>query len=141
MPSREALSELAMGLITMNIGAHLSYHRIHNALRRIITRSLMEGTGGVVLGVITAATAPGTTLALVRETRDRGPFVKTLLSVVAGDNILCICLFALLGMLLADYYAKEKEPIYCAPSSPAPGPKKLWQQHLSASLLTQRHAS
>jgi PTS system fructose-specific IIC component len=116
------LSMMAMSLIAASIGAHLSYRRIHNALRRIIGIALLEVLCSVTLVVaacrlfhagwpttillaaISAATAPGTSLALVRENRAKGPFVKTLLSVVALDNILCIFLFALARILLADFY-------------------------------------
>ncbi|HET6349139.1 MAG TPA: PTS sugar transporter subunit IIA [Candidatus Krumholzibacteria bacterium] len=116
------LSVLAMGLISARIGAHLSYRRIHNALRRITGIALMEVLCSVVLvlavcrllhaswptaillAAISAATAPATSLALVREGRARGPFVKTLLSVVALDNMLCISLFALARILVANFY-------------------------------------
>ncbi len=116
------LSSFAMGLITVAVGSQLSYQSIHNALRRIITIALCEVVGAVVLvtfasrlvgadwptafvlGCIAAATAPATTIALVRETRSKGPFVKTLLSVVALDNMLCIMLFAFSSALMADIY-------------------------------------
>jgi PTS system fructose-specific IIC component len=116
------LSVLAMGLIAASIGAHLCYRRIHTALRRIIGIALLEVCGSVVLviavarwlhaswptatllAVIAAATAPATSVALVRESRAKGSFVKTLLSVVALDNILCISLFAVTRLLLSDFY-------------------------------------
>ena len=119
----EPLSSFAMGLITVAVGSQLSYQSIHNALRRIISIALCEVAGAVflvtlacrfigqvdwptafVLGCIAAATAPATTIALVRETRSKGPFVKTLLSVVALDNMLCIMLFAFSSALMADIY-------------------------------------
>ncbi|MCF6287412.1 MAG: cation:proton antiporter, partial [Candidatus Hydrogenedentes bacterium] len=118
----EPLSSFAMGLITVVVGSQLSYQSIHNALRRIITIALCEVGGAVifvtlasrlvgadwptafVLGCIAAATAPATTIALVRETRSKGTFVKTLLAVVALDNMLCIMLFAFSSALMADIY-------------------------------------
>jgi fructose PTS system EIIBC or EIIC component len=120
--SLKPLSSFAMGLITVAVGSQLSYQSIHNALRRIITIAMCEVAGAVilvtlasrlvgadwptafVLGCIAAATAPATTIALVRETRSKGPFVKTLLSVVALDNMLCIMLFAFSSTLMADIY-------------------------------------
>lgn len=117
------LSTFAMGLITINIGGHLSYRRIHNALGRIAVIALLEVAVAVslvvavarllgadwpvslLLGAVSAATAPGTTIALVRDNRAKGTFVKTLLSVVAVDNILCILLFAVMRTVVADYYA------------------------------------
>ncbi len=120
--SLQFLTNFAMGLITVSIGSTLSYRRIHNALRRIITISVAEVFGAValvtavcrlmgadwgvafVVGCIAAATAPATVLALVREARAKGSFVKTLLSVVALDNLLCIMLFAFSSTLLADFH-------------------------------------
>ncbi len=116
------LSVLAMGLIAASIGSQLSYRRIHNALRRIIGIAFFEvlcsitlvllvcrwfhasWPTAILLAAISAATAPATLLALVRENRAKGPFVKTLLSVVALDNILCISLFALGRILLGNFY-------------------------------------
>jgi PTS system fructose-specific IIC component len=118
------LSTFAMGLITINIGGHLSYRRIHNALGRITVMALLEVAVAVslvvtvarlfgadwplalLLGAVSAATAPGTTIALIRDNRAKGSFVKTLLSVVAVDNILCIFLFAAVRTVVADYYAR-----------------------------------
>jgi len=122
-PSLQLLSLFAMGLITINIGGHLSYRRIHNALGRIAVIAFLEVAGAVtlvvtvarllgadwplalLLGAVSAATAPATTIALIRDSRAKGTFVKTLLSVVAVDNILCILLFAAMRTIVADYYA------------------------------------
>jgi PTS system fructose-specific IIC component len=117
------LSTFAMGLITINIGAHLSYRRIHNALSRIAVIAVLEVAAAVtlvvavarllgadwplalLLGAVSAATAPATTIAVIRDNRAKGSFVKTLLSVVAVDNILCIVLFAAVRTVVAKYYA------------------------------------
>jgi len=119
----QPLSIFAMALITVSVGGQLSYRRIHNALRRIVIIVVLEATCGaivvtlvvrmlgagwltaVLLGSIAAATAPATTLAIIRENRAKGTFVKTLLAVVALDNILCIVFFAFTKTVVADYYA------------------------------------
>ena len=119
------LSTFAMALITVSVGSHLSYRRIHNAMRRIVFIALGEALGALtlvtllahlagldwpsafVLGCLAVATAPATTLALVREQRAKGPFVKTLFSVVALDNMLCIMLFAFGATLLGDFYGGQ----------------------------------
>lgn len=124
----EPLSSFAMGLITVAVGSQLSYQSIHNALRRIIGIALCESIGAMVLvtlavhlvvddwptafviGCISVATAPATTLALVRETRAKGPFVKTLLGIVALDNMLCIILFAFSSAIMADVHATGAGP-------------------------------
>lgn len=119
----QPLSAFAVGLIAASVGAQLSYRRIHNALRRIVLIAVLEGLGASIVvtlaarfvlkldwpiaalvGCIATETAPATTVALVRELRARGPFVKTLMSVVAIDNILCIMLFAFVQIVAADFY-------------------------------------
>src|SRR5690606_36238766 len=119
------LSTFAMGLIAVSIGGHLSYRRIHNALRRIISIAAGEilltfalvglamylMTESWILAVLFASlsidTAPGTTVALIRENRAKGTFVKALLSVVAIDNIIAIALFATISSILSGYFMQE----------------------------------
>jgi Kef-type K+ transport system membrane component KefB/mannitol/fructose-specific phosphotransferase system IIA component (Ntr-type) len=119
----QPLSTFAMGLIAATVGGHLSYQRLHNAMRRILTTAICEVAGAVlcvtllakllgaawptavILGAIAAATAPATTMALIRETRAKGSFVKTLLAVVALDNLLCIIIFAFAQSLVSDFFA------------------------------------
>lgn len=119
------LNTFAMGLITVSVGGHLSYRRIHNALRRILLIASFEaicavvavtlvirlfGAGwptAILLGAVAAATAPATTMAIIRECRAKGSYVKTLLSVVALDNMLCIVLFAFAQSMVADYFATD----------------------------------
>ncbi len=122
MVTLQPLSTFAMSLIAVSIGGHLSYRRIHNSIRRIVSISLMEvgvtvlvvvGVArlfqmdwpmSLMLGAISAATAPATTIALIRELRCKGPFVKTLVSVVALDNIFCILLFVMMRTFVSAYF-------------------------------------
>ncbi len=118
----QPLSTFAMSLVAVSIGGHLSYRRIHNSLRRIISISLLEVGCSVtvvigaarlfhmnwpmalLLGAIAASTAPATTIALIREMRAKGPFVKTLISTVALNNIFCILLFVMMRMFVSAYF-------------------------------------
>ena len=118
----QPLSTFAMSLVAVSIGGHLSYRRIHNSLRRIITISLFEVGFSVItvmvgsrlfgmdwpttllLGGIAASTAPATTIALIREMRAKGPFVKTLISTVALNNIFAILLFVMMRTFVAAYF-------------------------------------
>jgi mannitol/fructose-specific phosphotransferase system IIA component (Ntr-type)/NhaP-type Na+/H+ or K+/H+ antiporter len=118
----QPLSTFAMSLVAVSIGGHLSYRRIHNSLRRIISISVFEIGCSVItvmvaaklfgmdwpttclLGAISASTAPATTIALIREMRAKGPFVKTLISAVALNNILCILLFVMMRTFVAAYF-------------------------------------
>lgn len=119
----QPLSTFAISLIAVSAGGHFSYRRIHNALRRILLIAVFEvGCAfllvlvvllalkaswpvALVLASLAVGTAPATTLALVRENRAKGPFVKTLLAVVTVDSSLCILFFAVVHSLLAHYYA------------------------------------
>ncbi len=51
----------------------------------------------LVMGAISAATAPGAVLAIISELRASGPFTTTLLGVIALDDALTIILFAVAG--------------------------------------------
>jgi mannitol/fructose-specific phosphotransferase system IIA component (Ntr-type) len=118
----QPLSTFAVSLVAVSIGGHLSYRRIHNSLRRIIFISLFEVAGAftlvliasrlfrldwpmtLLLAAIAASTAPATTIALVREMKAKGSFVKTLISAVALNNILCILLFVMMKTLVSAYF-------------------------------------
>jgi mannitol/fructose-specific phosphotransferase system IIA component (Ntr-type)/Kef-type K+ transport system membrane component KefB len=122
MEALQPLSTFAMSLVAVSIGGHLSYRRIHNSIRRIISISIFEVGFSVVtvvlasrlfgmnwpttllLGGIAASTAPATTIALIREMRAKGPFVKTLISAVALNNILAILLFVMMRTFVAAYF-------------------------------------
>ena len=54
------------------------------------TRSLILS---LLLGVISGATAPATILAVIRETRSKGPMTDLLLPHVAINNLACVALF------------------------------------------------
>jgi len=122
MQDLQPLSTFAMSLVAVSIGGHLSYRRIHNSLRRIISISLLEVSFSVatvlaasrlfgmdwpttlLLGGICVSTAPATTIALIREMRAKGPFVKTLISAVALNDILCILLFVMMRTFVGAYF-------------------------------------
>jgi mannitol/fructose-specific phosphotransferase system IIA component (Ntr-type) len=121
----QPLSTFAIGLIAVSAGGHFSYRRVHNALRRILSITFFEvlcsftavftvaylmdmpWTVSLLLAALSAETAPATTMAIVRENRAKGPFVKTMLTVVSLDTSLCIILFAFARTVVADYYAVE----------------------------------
>ncbi len=107
----EPLTHFALALIGVTVGAHLNFRRLRNAVRRLVLLLLAEalitpalvvgavllggasGTLALLLGTLAISTAPATIVALVRETRARGVFVKTLIAAVALNNVACIVLF------------------------------------------------
>jgi PTS system fructose-specific IIC component len=108
----EPLTDIALSLIAVTVGAHLHIARLANAVRRLsylliaestitplLVFAVLYGIGGasldvaLLVGAVSIATAPATTVALVRETRSKGVFVKTLVAAVALNNTACIVVF------------------------------------------------
>lgn len=118
----QPVATFAMSLVAVSIGGHLSYRRIHNSLRRIISISIfevglsvtsvmlfsrlfgMDWPTTLLLCGIAASTAPATSIALIRESRAKGPFVKTMISAVALNNILCILIFVMMRAFVSSYF-------------------------------------
>ncbi|MFP6655842.1 MAG: cation:proton antiporter [Myxococcota bacterium] len=108
----EPLTDIALSLIAVTVGAHLHIHRLRNAVRRLSYLLIAESTitpllvfgvayglGGtsfelaLLFGAVSIATAPATIVALIRETRSKGVLVKTLTAAVALNNTACIVVF------------------------------------------------
>lgn len=108
------LTHFALALMAVTVGSYMNLRRLRNAgprllvlvvLESVLTPALVLGavllvpgiewTTGLLLGALAIATAPATTVAIVRETRSRGVFVKTLVAAVALNNIACILWFEL----------------------------------------------
>jgi len=103
--------DFALGLMAVAIGSHLNVRRLRHAYRRlalllaaevVVTPLLvyvvasLAGARWVLalpLAAVSISTAPATVLALVRETRSKGVFVRTLVAAVALNNLACIALF------------------------------------------------
>jgi PTS system fructose-specific IIC component len=114
-PTLEGLhpvTHFALGLIAVMVGSHLSFTRLRNATKRLARLLLLEATLtpglvmlaaravpgttwelSVLLAAMAVSTAPATILAVVKETRSKGVYVKTLVAAVALNNMACICLF------------------------------------------------
>lgn len=122
----QPLSTFALSLIAVSAGGHFSLRRIHNALGRIsaiavgeivfaavLVYAVMRALGApwtvaLIACILAVETAPGTTIAIIRETRAKGPLVKTLAAVVSIDASICILLFAFARNLLADYFRTDE---------------------------------
>ncbi len=101
----------ALGLIAVDVGTHLHFRRLRNSLRRLLLLLALEitvtpllvylalkaagqdWTFGILFGALAVSTAPATVVAVVKETRSKGVFVRTLVAAVALNNIACIALF------------------------------------------------
>lgn len=107
------LSEVALGLILFSIGSVFEYSLLLRFGKRILKLTLIESvlasalvTSGmlflgqrweisILLGAIAIATAPASTLMVIRECNSRGPLSDTLLGIIAINNILCIIAYSL----------------------------------------------
>ncbi len=126
----EPLTEIALGLIAVTVGAHLHVGRLKNAVRRLSYLVLAESTitpclvfssaywlGGasyelaLLFGAVSIATAPATIVALVRETRSKGVFVKTLIAAVALNNTACIVLFEIARAFVGTDLRLVRDPL------------------------------
>lgn len=116
------ITDFALGLIAVTVGGHLNWHRMRNAGRRLLLLVVAEATitpavvtvamvwlGGVswidatLFAAVAIATAPATIMGLVKETRSRGVFAKTLLGAVALNNLACIFLFEVARAFVASH--------------------------------------
>jgi len=113
------LSEVALGLILFSIGSVFEYNLLLRFGKRILRLTLIESalasvlvTGGMLalgqdwqisflLGAIAIATAPASTLMVIRECNSRGPLSDTLLGIIAINNILCIIAYSLVGAAIS----------------------------------------
>ncbi len=112
--SLSPLTDFAIGLMAVSVGAHLNVRRLRNARKRLLTLLVLESLliPGLVFGVamlfpgmnwsfallfgtIAISTAPATIVAVVKETRSKGVFVKTLIAAVALNNLSCMFFFEL----------------------------------------------
>jgi Kef-type K+ transport system membrane component KefB/mannitol/fructose-specific phosphotransferase system IIA component (Ntr-type) len=108
------LTAFALGLMAVTIGAHLNVRRLRNAGKRLFFLLLLESivtptlvfvgliflpdmtwSGALLFGTLAISTAPATIVAIVKEARAKGVFVKTLVAAVAFNNMACILLFEL----------------------------------------------
>lgn len=109
------LSEVALGLILFSVGSVFEVSLFRRIGRQVFFITLVESTlagslvaGGaawlgqpwpvaLLLGAIATATAPASTLMVVRECDSAGPLTDTLLGIIAVNNLMCICLYGLVA--------------------------------------------
>jgi Kef-type K+ transport system membrane component KefB len=114
----EVLSEVALGLILFSIGSVFEFERFRQVGRPILFLTLAESllAGALVcagmlllgqpwqvaalLGTIAIATAPASTLMVIRECGARGPLTSSLLGIIAVNNIVCLTMFSVVAALI-----------------------------------------
>jgi Kef-type K+ transport system membrane component KefB len=111
----EILSEVALGLILFSIGTVFEVSRFRrvgtvvlqltlweSALAALIVIAGMLALGlrwqtALLLGAVAMATAPASTLMVIRESDSEGPLTDNLLSIIALNNIYCIIAYSLVA--------------------------------------------
>jgi Kef-type K+ transport system membrane component KefB len=109
------LSEVALGLILFSIGAVFEHSLFARIGRQVMHLTLYESSlaAGIVtigmlvmgqswqvaclLGAVAIATAPASTLMVIRESDAAGPLTDHLLGVIGLNNLLCITAYALVA--------------------------------------------
>jgi len=111
----EVLSEVALGLILFSIGSVFEFSRFRRLGRQIVYLTLVESSLAamlvscgmlalgqpwpiaLLLGAVGMATAPASTLMVIRETDSAGPLTDSLLGIIAVNNIFCIVAYSLVA--------------------------------------------
>jgi len=110
-----ALSEVALGLILFSVGSVFEFSLFRRIGRQVLLVTLVESTLALIavtsgalwlgqpwqvallLGVIATATAPASTLMVIRESSSAGPLTNNVLGIIAVNNLLCITLYGLVA--------------------------------------------
>jgi NhaP-type Na+/H+ or K+/H+ antiporter len=114
LESSELLSNIVLGFIAFHIGKNFSLRNFKSIGRSILSISIGETIGAwicvaagvyylahqpfyiaILLGAIAPATAPTTTMMVIRQYRSKGKFTEILLGVVAIDDAWGIIIFSL----------------------------------------------
>ena len=114
----QVLSEVALGLILFSIGSVFEFSRFARIGQKILYLTLAESllaaalvTLGMLLagqpwqvslllGAVAVATAPASTLMVIRECNSKGPLSDTLLGIIAVNNIFCLTAYILVASLI-----------------------------------------
>ncbi len=114
----EILSEVALGLILFSVGTVFEAARFRRVGRQVLLLTLYESVlaalfvtvgmlilglewqAALLLGAIAIATAPASTLMVIREVDSEGPLTDSLLAIIALNNIYCIIAYSLVGAVV-----------------------------------------
>jgi Kef-type K+ transport system membrane component KefB len=115
LTAMSVISEVALGLILFSVGSAFEFSRFRRIGRQVVFITLVESTltaalvivgilvlgqpwqTAFLLGAIATATAPASTLMVIRECDSAGPLTENLLGIIAVNNLLCIAAFGLVA--------------------------------------------
>ena len=130
MQSLEIISELALAFIAFSIGSEFVFKDMKEYGKKIFIITTAEVLGAIILvfavmffmfrqdfafsiviASMSAATAPAATLLVIRQYRAKGPLTRTILPVVALDDILGIIAFGI-ALALAKMSVSGSKPSF-----------------------------
>ena len=132
------VTHFALAIIAVAVGSHLHLPRLKNARKRLlalfgaeitITPTIVffgvvflpgvDWTLALLLAALAISTAPATVLALVKEERAEGVFVKTLIAAVALNNLACITAFEVAHLTAQAWLDTDDDSLLLILLSPA----------------------
>ncbi len=108
-----SVSEVALAIIAFSIGGELVFEELKKIGLRVVFIAMAEGgmaftlvfismlllnqtlATSILLGAVASATAPAATVLILNQLRAKGPLTKTLIAVVAIDDIICLMIYAI----------------------------------------------
>lgn len=124
------ITKLAMALVLFNLGCHFSLPHLRKILRRSLALSLGEilvtfvcvtvalllfnqsWEMAIVLGALALATAPATTILVLKESSSDGPVTEHTTNLVAFNNLASIVVFEAVFIGIHVFKGKLGLPIY-----------------------------
>jgi fructose PTS system EIIBC or EIIC component len=116
--SLSSITSFAIGLIAVTVGAHLNFRLLHNSLKRILQIAIAESMAAffcvfftldyfnplgfteemqlpvhLLIASLACATSPASSLHVIKEKQAKGILVKTMVAVIALDNLICLAVF------------------------------------------------
>ena len=124
--SLNSITEIALGMIAITIGAEFEFSKIKRMGSRILVITVLQALFAflfvmfgmllfgidikycLIMGAIATATAPAATVIIVKDLRARGDFVDYLYGVVAFDDALCVIIFSIIFAFTAPILAGQQ---------------------------------
>lgn len=113
------LGDIALAFIAFGVGRFFKREAIENTGMSVIVITLLEALlagvliflslffglrmdwqASLLMGAIATSTAPASTIMTIRQYHARGPFVDTLLQVVAFDDVICLLCFSVVTVAI-----------------------------------------
>lgn len=120
----EPLLKLAMALVLFNLGCEFTFSKVRRVAAHCMALSIAEiaatavlvtiglmafgcsGSMALLLGCLAVATAPATTILVLKEFRSEGPVTESTGFMVAMNNFACIVMFEFAFLAIGMYQGK-----------------------------------